>query len=260
MSRQISGLLKQQERFVSDAAHELCSPISRLQMVLELLRASSGRNGETKTDEQASHERYLEDLAEEIQEMSSLIEDLLFYSRSKNQKLTVRLEDLQLAIVVQKVIDQEVLSGDDVMIAIPKSLYVHASESHVRRALANLLRNAQQYAGEAGKVEITAYENGPEVHLLVRDHGPGIPEGELRQVFAPFYRVEYARSRRTGGTGLGLAIVQSSVEACGGSVTCRNRRPSGLEVEIILPGSPAPASPTPRDLATNHTTLHNLTR
>jgi two-component system sensor histidine kinase CpxA len=101
--------------------------------------------------------------------------------------------------------------------------------------LANLLRNAHQHAGEAGTVEITAHQDTVGVHVFVRDQGPGIPEGELRQVFAPFYRVEYARSRHTGGTGLGLAIVQSSIEACGGTVSCRNRRPTGLEVEMILP-------------------------
>jgi len=112
---------------------------------------------------------------------------------------------------------------------------VLALESHLRRALANLLRNAYQHAGDSGSVGISAHQDERGVHVFVRDEGPGIPEAELQQVFAPFYRVEYARSRHTGGTGLGLAIVQSSIETCGGTVDCRNRLPTGLEVEMTLP-------------------------
>jgi two-component system, OmpR family, sensor histidine kinase CpxA len=231
MSRQIAGLLKQQERFVSDAAHELCSPVSRLRMALELMRSSGDAAGKEGTRQGA----YFEDLAEEVKQISELIDDLLFYSRARNQKTPFRAEDVDIATAIRSVIDREALSEDDVTMDVPASLHTHVSESHLRRALANLLRNAQQYAGEAGKVEIAAHQDASGVHILVRDQGPGIPEAELHQVFAPFYRVEYARSRDTGGTGLGLAIVQSSIEACGGTVSCRNRRPTGLEVEMTLP-------------------------
>lgn len=240
MSRQIAGLLKQQERFVSDAAHELCSPISRLQMALELLRTSREANGLAGIKSEAgngSHTNYFSDIAEEIEQMSELIDDLLFYSRARNQKLPVKSQPVALAAAIRSVIAREGLAEGDVIVNVPETLCMQASEPHLRRALANLLRNARQYAGEAGKVEVFAHEDGTGVHVLIRDQGPGIPEEELTQVFAPFYRVEHARSRHTGGTGLGLAIVQSSVEACGGTVSCRNRRPTGLEVELVLPSA-----------------------
>ena len=67
------------------------------------------------------------------------------------------------------------------------------------------------------------------------DSGPGLPEAEIERVFEPFYRVETSRNRALGGVGLGLAIVRDSVEACKGKVRCRNRVPTGLEVEIRLP-------------------------
>jgi two-component system, OmpR family, sensor histidine kinase CpxA len=239
MSRQIAGLMHQQERFVSDAAHELCSPVSRLQIALELSRPADGKLRPEGAHGAASdtelRETYFNDLAEEIEQMAELIQDLLFYSRSRNQKLPPKAEDVGIADTIRKLIDREALSDKEVIVDVPSSLRVHVSESHLRRALANLLRNAHQHAGEAGTVEIAAHQDTGGVHVFVRDQGPGIPEGELRQVFAPFYRVEYARSRHTGGTGLGLAIVQSSIEACGGTVSCRNRRPTGLEVEMILP-------------------------
>ena len=73
------------------------------------------------------------------------------------------------------------------------------------------------------------------VSITVADQGSGIRDAELEAVFKPFYRPEYARQRKTGGVGLGLAIVRTCIEACGGTVECRNRSPKGLEVEIKLP-------------------------
>ena len=223
MSRQLSGLLKQQERFVSDAAHELCSPVSRLRMALELLRSSG--EGPEASSAPAARETYLADLDEEVEQMSELIDDLLFYSRARNQNTPPKCEEIQIAAAIQQAIDREAIPLADISVDVPPTLRAHASGSHFQRALSNLLRNARQYAGEAGKVEIAAHQDSAGVHVLVRDQGPGIPAAELHQVFLPFYRVEYARSRHTGGTGLGLAIVKSSVEACGGSVCCRNRSP-----------------------------------
>jgi two-component system sensor histidine kinase CpxA len=239
MSRQIAGLMHQQERFVSDAAHELCSPVSRLQIALELSRPPSEELRSETIQETSSDTKlrnvYFNDLAEEVEQMSELIQDLLFYSRANNQRLPPKAQDIEVAATIRNLINREDLSDKEVIVNVPSSLHVHVSESHLRRALANLLRNAHQHAGDAGTVEVSAHQDSGGVHVFVRDQGPGIPEGELHQVFAPFYRVEYARSRYTGGTGLGLAIVQSSIEACGGTVSCRNRTPSGLEVEMILP-------------------------
>jgi len=241
MSRQIANLVHQQERFVSDAAHELCSPVSRLQIALELFRSAVNQSDQAKGHEASSGPRsrdvYFKDLEEEVEQMSELIQDLLFYSRARNQKLPAKAQDVGIGSTIRTLIDREALSDKEVIVNVPPSLHVRVSESHLRRALANLLRNAHQHAGDFGTVEIAAHQENDGVHVFVRDQGPGIPEGELRQVFAPFYRVEYARSRHTGGTGLGLAIVQSSIEACGGTVSCRNRRPTGLEVEMILPAS-----------------------
>jgi two-component system sensor histidine kinase CpxA len=234
MSRQISGLMQQQQRFVSDAAHELCSPVSRMQMAIELLQRDYAAGTLLENDDDSHDRDYIAGLAEEVQQMSELIQDLLFYSRTRNSPQSIKTEDLPLDEVVKEMIDREGLTGKTILTDVPPGLSVRASAPHLKRALANLLRNAQQYAGDGGKVEISAYRKGDSVHVFVRDNGPGIPTEELGQVFAPFYRVELARSRSTGGTGLGLAIVKSSVEACGGTVQCRNRQPHGLEVEIKL--------------------------
>jgi two-component system sensor histidine kinase CpxA len=84
---------------------------------------------------------------------------------------------------------------------------------------------------------VSASEKRGVVSITVADNGSGIPASELEEVFKPFYRPELARQRETGGVGLGLAIVRTCVEACGGTVKCRNRSPKGLEAEIRLPAA-----------------------
>jgi signal transduction histidine kinase len=114
----------------------------------------------------------------------------------------------------------------------PQRLIVHAGPTALKRAFANLLENAQAYAGES---RVTLTETRPGITLTIDDDGPGIPESELERVFAPFYRVEGSRNRDTGGTGLGLAVARSALHAHGGDVKLTNRSGGGLRVTVTLP-------------------------
>lgn len=103
----------------------------------------------------------------------------------------------------------------------------------LRRALANVLDNARQYAG--GAVEITVEDKAASLTIRVTDHGPGIPEAEQVRMLEPFQRLEPSRNPATGGSGLGLAIARSIARAHGGELYLRNGADGGLEVEIKLP-------------------------
>ncbi|HHB13441.1 MAG TPA: ATP-binding protein, partial [Chromatiales bacterium] len=83
--------------------------------------------------------------------------------------------------------------------------------------------------------EVRVEDRGDELHIVVADRGPGIPEQELEHVFEPFYRLEGSRSRQTGGTGLGLSIARNIARAHGGELTLRNRPGGGLEAVLVLP-------------------------
>ena len=109
------------------------------------------------------------------------------------------------------------------------------------RALSNLLRNALRYAGDAGPVTISSAARQKSIAIIVTECGPGVPEELISQVFEPFRRVDAARTRGVGGVGLGLAIVKSCIDACQGEIHCRNRQPTGLEVEVLLPSTPSRA-------------------
>ena len=166
--------------------------------------------------------------------MAALVNELLAFSKASLRN-EAQCEPVGLAELVTRVVARELPEGGPAMeIQIPGTLQALAAPGLLGRAVANLIRNAVRYAGEAGPIEVRAESREGTVFLMVSDSGPGVPEETLPKLFDPFYRLDVSRSRDTGGVGLGLAIVKTCVEACGGSVMARNRAPSGLQVEITL--------------------------
>ncbi len=218
MASRLSGFVSGQKRFLGDIAHELCAPIARIQFALGIL-------------EHRTEPGTVDDLQDEVRQMSSLVAELLSFSKAGMQQNTRPLVSVNVARIVSEVVARE---NVEVEISIEDGLIAMADAESLSRAIANLLRNAVRYAGHAGPVALTARREGGEIAITVADHGPGLPEEEVDRVFTPFHRVESSRDRASGGVGLGLSIVKNCVEACKGTVRCRNRVPSGLEVEIRL--------------------------
>jgi two-component system sensor histidine kinase CpxA len=224
MAARLSGFVTGQKRFLGDIAHELCSPIARIQVALGIL--------EQRADEK--QQAYVNDLREEVEQMSRLVNELLSFSKAGLTPQEIKLEPVNLAATARRVLEQESPQDGQVQVQIPDDLAALAQPELLFRALANLMRNAVRYAGQAGPITVSASRQEGAVVVTVADQGPGVPEASLQQVFDPFFRGEPSRSRDTGGVGLGLAIVKTCVEACQGTVSARNRAPRGLEVQIIL--------------------------
>jgi two-component system sensor histidine kinase CpxA len=113
-------------------------------------------------------------------------------------------------------------------------------------AFENVIRNALAYTQDGTTVSVRLLRDprdAKNVLIVVRDHGPGVPEGELVRIFEPFYRTDAARTRSSGGTGLGLAIARRAVERHGGTIVARNAEGGGLEVSICLPTRFNPLGP-----------------
>jgi two-component system, OmpR family, sensor histidine kinase CpxA len=227
MAGRLSGLVTGQKRFLGDIAHELCSPIARIQVALGIL--------EQNADE--SQKSRLDDLREEVEQMSNLVNELLSFSRASLGKTNLKLQTVPLRNIVERAVARECGPGTDanVTINVPEELRAVAEPDLLLRAVANVLRNAVRYAAAAGPIQVSAARENELVVLQIEDCGPGIPESALSQVFDPFYRVDTSRTRDTGGAGLGLSIVKTCVESCGGTVGCENRQPSGLRVILRLP-------------------------
>lgn len=225
MAAQLEGYVHGQKRFLRDAAHELRSPLARMQAALGNIQES--RFG-------PEVEPLLEDLREEIELMSSLTGELLSFAREENAQGKRILTPVNLPAMAARVLATENPGGAaDVRVRIDAGLSVAAHPESLFRGLSNVVRNAIRYAGGAGPVTLVAEHRNGNTIVTVSDQGPGIPEEALEMIFTPFYRLDVSRDRKTGGNGLGMAIARSCVEACQGTIFCRNRHP-GLEVNITL--------------------------
>lgn len=227
MASRLSGFVAGQKTFLGDIAHELCSPLARMQMALGIIEQRS----------EGKPNPYINDLREEVEHMSSLVNELLSFSKASLGKSKIKMQRVVLHFVVQKAAHRESGSVNkaDIKINVPEELCALAEPELLLRAVSNILRNAIRYAGEAGPISVTGVFGNGLVTLTIEDCGSGIPEESLEQVFDPFYRIDSSRSRETGGVGLGLSIVKTCIESCGGTVSCENRKPTGLRVVIQLP-------------------------
>ncbi len=224
LALKLSDFVTGQKRFLGGIAHELSSPIARTQWALGII--------EREIPE--SQKEQLSDLNEEVQHMARLVNELLVFSKAGIEGMRRALVDVDVASVIEKAVRREVVSGEDVRMSGAAGIFARADEEYLGWSVANLIRNALRYAGTGGPVEITWGREVNQVWICVADSGPGLPEAELEKVFAPFYRLDAARTPQAGGTGLGLAIVKSSIEACGGTVSIQNRQPNGLIVQLRL--------------------------
>ena len=222
MAEQLSHLIHGQNRFLADVAHELCAPLSRIQLSAGILQQSTTGNDA----------KSIVRLERDVAYMSALVGDLLSFTKGTVRK--AEMGPVVLAELVQRVMAQESSAESQVVMDIAPEITVLADAEYLERAVGNLLRNATRYAGESGPIQIRAQRTGSRVQLVIQDCGLGLPESDLDAIFSPFYRPDTVRTPGTGGAGLGLAIVKSCAEACHGTVFCRNRKPAGLEVVVEL--------------------------
>jgi two-component system sensor histidine kinase CpxA len=224
MAGQLESFVKGQKRFLGDIAHELSAPVARMQLATGILEQQAPE----------SLRPSVEDLREEMQEMSALVHELLSFSKAGMAVQEAPPVQVNVREIVEQAALREAPDTSRVDIQVDAGLTALARPQHLERAMANLIRNGIRYGGEAAPVRVTAERVAGEVVLTVSDAGPGVPEAELENIFTPFYRLDQARTRESGGAGLGLAIVTSSVEACGGTVSARNLRPTGFAVSVRL--------------------------
>ena len=221
MAAEVRDLLDNRTTLLAGISHDLRTPMTRLQLSLELLRDDAGpAPGERASSRDARIDRAVADLAD----MNRLIEGYLELARTTQAETRVRFD---LGGLLREV-------AADAGLAWPGAApcEVVAGRLAIRRIVANLVQNAQRYG--AIPVELELECGATRARVIVRDAGAGIPEDQLEKVFRPFYRLETSRSQATGGTGLGLAIVRQLAETNGCRVTLQNRPQGGLEAVLEI--------------------------
>lgn len=224
MAERLAAMVDSQRRFTADVAHELCSPIARMQRAVGVVEQRAN----------AEISPYVAKLEQELQHMAKLVEEVLSFAKSTTPPSFANAERVDVAELIREVQNREAAEAD-LCVDVPPGLVLQTLREPLDRAIANVLRNAVRYAGHAGAIELTARNAGTDVEIAVRDHGPGVPAESLEKLFEPFYRPDLARDRRTGGAGLGLAIVKRCVELCGGAVRAELPEGGGMRVVLRVP-------------------------
>jgi two-component system sensor histidine kinase CpxA len=236
MAERIESLMLSQRRLLNDISHELRSPLARLGVALELAR--QGDPSETRWA--------LDRIELESARLNAMVGQVLTLARLENEGSETESSGVDLADLVNDIaIDADFEAqgrNRSVRVVETQTCRALGNPELLRSAIENVVRNALLYTREDSEVEISLTRkqtaDGPEAVITVRDHGAGVPEVALVEIFRPFYRVGDARDRGTGGTGLGLSITQRAVHLHGGLVGARNAPEGGLVVEILLPLEP----------------------
>jgi len=224
MASRLNGYLTGQRRFLADISHELSSPIARAKLALSI--------AEPETDGKA--QKRIRTALGELENMSDLVNKLLALTRTEVGPQKIRLVPVRIHDIVTAAVEAEAPPDADINIDINLETAALADPELLSRAMVNLVRNAVNYAVNAGPITVSAHPDVDSIVIDVQDQGPGVPAMELDYIFEPFYRAEESRSRKTGGVGLGLAVVKSCVQACKGTVTASNLEPAGFSVRITL--------------------------
>jgi two-component system sensor histidine kinase CpxA len=234
MAERIESLVLSQRRLLGDISHELRSPLSRLNVALELARRHAGAEARAPLDR----------IERESARLNELIGQLLALARLESGDAARHDEPIDLALLVSEVAadaDFEARSRNKAVLVVrSEECWTTGTAEFLHSAVENIVHNAVRYTEEGTTVEITLRRESEPAGKLwavitVRDHGPGVPAAALADLFRPFYRVADARDRQSGVAGLGLAISERAVHSHGGTVTPAYESSGGLCVELRLP-------------------------
>jgi len=229
MAERIEALLTSQRQLISDISHELRSPLARLNVALGLARQRAGQAVTPQLDR----------IEREAERLNEMIGKLLALARMQGASRPPETSRINLDELVREVAADAAYEAQEhhcnVRILASQPCTTFGSPELLRSAVENVVRNAVGYTAEGTDVEISLQPVAASAEIMVRDHGPGVPEPELINLFRPFYRVANARERQTGGTGLGLAITERAVRLHGGTIHAENAPGGGLTVVLRLP-------------------------
>lgn len=228
MASRLDDTLKSQHQLLRDVSHELRSPLARIQIASTLAEQKTGSSSE------------LQRIDQETQRLDGLIEIILRLTRLNNTP-ELSLEPLELDELIDDVAQDARYeyqnTNKQVVVNLGALPTIQADYDNLRSALENIVRNAMYYTEDGSAVTISANASASGLVIIVRDHGPGVPEAHLKRLFEPFFRSDSSRNEKTGSNGVGLAITHRIIELHGGKVWAKNAANGGLVVTVELPTS-----------------------
>lgn len=234
MCEELSLLEEKRRKFVSDASHELKTPMAGIKLICDSLVAAEDPDPDMVKE-------FLTDMSYEVDRLTRVVERLLVLTKLDSGGNSMRLEETDIRSLVGHVVRKLQPIADKKNITIytdyHEALFAPALIDYdkIYEALYNIIDNAVKYSPSDSLVQVDVSEKEGWIVIKVSDNGPGIPESERDRIFERFYRLDDSRARDTGGTGLGLAIAKEAVLMHGGSITVSQGRDGGSVFTIVLP-------------------------
>ncbi len=234
VSEKYAIIEKQRTEFVSNASHELKTPLSSIKLMADSII-------QTPDIEMDYVREFLTDMNEEVERLNRIVNKLLYITKldTLTENMSGSLELINLKDVViginKNLIPIAEMENKELILSADEDILIMANKDILWQAVYNIVDNALKYTKEQGRVEIKVFKDKNRAVIIVKDDGVGIAAEDLHRIFDRFYRVDKARSRETGGTGLGLSIAHSAIEFHNGSIEVLSQVGEGSEFKIILP-------------------------
>ena len=232
MSEKLETLDQSRNQFVSNASHELKTPLATMKIMIESLIYQPDMDKNLRTE-------FMTDINNEIDRLSAIVSDLLTLVQMDSQNVKLTRENLSIAQLIkenahrlQPIADQK---KQKIVLSLSDPCDIYADKSKLNQVIYNLMENAVKYTQNGGVIRVNLQRQGRDAHFTVSDNGPGIPKENLPHIFDRFYRVDKARSREKGGTGLGLSIVHQLVLLHGGAISVESEEGKGATFIVELP-------------------------
>ena len=224
--RPVEESIQKQKRFITDASHELKTPLTIIDANTEVLEMESGESQWTKSTRK------------QIQRLTGLVQQLVTLSRLDEEKGLRDIAEFNLSeAIADSVQPYEVLAQTKekkLVLEIEKNIFYAGDEKSVRQLTGILMDNAVKYSSEKGNIRLILKKKGKKILLEVYNDADELPQGKLDVLFERFYRLDSSRNSGTGGSGIGLSVAKAIVQAHKGKITAENKNGKGLTITILL--------------------------
>ena len=223
--RPVLDSMRKQKQFITDAGHEIKTPLAIISANTEVIEMMEGETEWTKS------------IKNQVKRLSDLVKNLLILSKLEEEQKNQVLIDFSISDVVEEMASSfrplAEKQGKQVEISVQKGLILNGDEANIRQLVSILVDNSVKYADENGKIQISLKQKGKIALMQVYNDCHTVPEGDLNQLFERFYRADCSRARETGGYGIGLSIAKAIVQTHKGKITAK-RQGDGICFQVSL--------------------------
>lgn len=232
MAEQLESLDRSRNQFVSNASHELKTPMTSMKLLLENVIYQPDMPAELRAE-------FLQDINHEIDRLTHIVTDLLELTRMDNHQMQLKVSEVNLSEIIAESVRMLTPTAETrsqlIHADIADDVMMQGDADKLKQIATNLIDNALKYSQENNTVTVTLSVKAKKAVFAVSDQGVGISEEDQKHIFERFYRVDKARSRETGGTGLGLSIVRQLVSLHHGDISVDSMPGRGSTFTVTLP-------------------------